>query len=85
MLADRSGGECVFPGNLRALDKYLSKLPEVIRSRYLIAYRPANFAPDGKYRNVRVTAAREGKRFKVHVRKGYYARLAANRTDVAER
>jgi Ca-activated chloride channel homolog len=85
VLADRSGGECVFPGNLRALDKYLSKLPEVIRSRYLIAYRPANFAPDGKYRNVHVTATREGKRFKVHVRKGYYARLAANRIDVAQR
>ncbi len=85
VLADRSGGECVFPGNLHALDKYLSKLPEVIRSRYLVAYRPADFAPDGKYRNVRVSAARDGKRFKVHVRKGYYARLAEKRIDVAQR
>jgi len=85
ILADRSGGECVFPGNLRALDKYLSKLPEVIRSRYLVAYRPADFVPDGKYRNVRVTAGRDGKRFTVHVRKGYYTRLAATGIDVAQR
>jgi len=34
--------------------------------------------PDGKYRTVQVSAAKEGKRLQVHVRKGYYARLAAS-------
>lgn len=75
-MADRTGGESMAPGNLRDLDRYLSELPEVIRSRYLIAYRPADFAPDGKYRTIRVTAAKDGKLLRVHARKGYYARQA---------
>ncbi len=73
-LAERSGGQAMFPQDLRALDHYLSKLPEVIRNRYLLAYKPANFAPDGKYRTIAVTAEKDGKRLQVHVRKGYYAR-----------
>ena len=78
VLSERSGGESIFPGNLRALDRYLGDLTQVIRSRYLIAYKAADFMPDGKYRTVQVSAAKEGKRLQVHVRKGYYARLAAS-------
>ncbi len=85
VLADRSGGESIFPGSLSALDKYLSRLPDVIRSRYLVAYRPSGFAPDGKYRTIRVIAAKDGKRLKVHVRRGYYTRLAPNPISVARR
>ena len=78
VLSERSGGESILPGNLRALDRYLGDLTQVIRSRYLIAYKAADFMPDGKYRTVQVSAAKEGKRLQVHVRKGYYARLAAS-------
>jgi Ca-activated chloride channel family protein len=85
VLAERSGGESMFPGNLGALDKYLTKLPDVIRTRYFVAYRPAAFRPDGKYRTIQVTASKDGKRFKVHVRKGYYARLAPIGPDLAQR
>jgi VWFA-related protein len=74
LLAERTGGASLFPGGLRALDSYLNELPETIRSRYLVAYRPADFKPDGRFRRIRVTAARNGKRLRVHVRGGYYAR-----------
>lgn len=77
MLAQRTGGESIAPGNLHALDQYLSQLPDVIRSRYLIAYRPADFSPNGKYRTIRVVATKNGKHLKVHARKGYYARLGS--------
>lgn len=76
-LAARSGGQAIFPGSLGALDRYLAKLPEMIRSRYFIAYKPANFAPDGKYRSIRVIAEKDGKRLHVTTRKGYYPRVAA--------
>ena len=76
-LAARSGGEAIFPGSLNALDRYLAKLPDVIRSRYLIAYRPANFAPNGKYRSIHVQAEKDGRRLHVTTRRGYYARVAA--------
>ena len=78
MLAERSGGEAMFPGDVITFQKSLEKLRELIRSRYLLAYKPANFAPDGKYRTVRVFAERNGVRMRVHVRKGYYARETAH-------
>lgn len=73
-LAERTGGAAIFPHDLRGLDHYLAKLPDVIRNRYLVAYKPAEFSPDGKYRTIAVTAEKDGKRLHVHARKGYYAR-----------
>ena len=80
LLAERTGGESFFPGNLRSLDASLNELPTVIRSRYLIAYKAAGFKPDGRFRPIHVTAEKDGKRLHVQVRKGYYARatLASN-------
>ncbi len=75
-LAERSGGEAMFPGDLFALHAHLSKLRDLIRSRYLIAYKPADFAPNGKYRTVNIAAEKDGKHLQVHLRKGYYARHA---------
>jgi Ca-activated chloride channel homolog len=77
VLAERSGGEAMFPGDLFTFQKSLDKLRELIRSRYLLAYKPADFVPDGKYREVHVAAEQEGKHLRVHVRKGYYSRAAA--------
>lgn len=75
VLAERSGGESMFPGDISALDKTLEKLRDLIRSRYLLAYKPAGFAPNGKYRTIHLTAEKNGRRLEVHTRKGYYARL----------
>lgn len=74
-LAEFSGGKFMFPGDLNALDRVLGRLPDVIRSRYLVAYKAAEFADDGRYRKLHVTASKNGKRLKVHVRPGYYARV----------
>lgn len=78
-LAERSGGEALFPGDMSTFEHSLDKLRELIRSRYLLAYRAAGFEPNGKYRPLRIIAERDGKRFQVHVRKGYYARRAETR------
>lgn len=76
MIADGTGGEAKYPRNMSDLDRYFNQLSEVIRSRYLIAYKPAGFIPDGSFRKLRVTATKDGRTLQVHVRKGYYARLA---------
>ena len=78
-LAERSGGASFFPGGLKALEQSLGKLRGVIRNRYLVAYKAAHFAPNGKYHSIRLSAAKDGRHLQVHVRKGYYARLAQNR------
>lgn len=78
VIAERSGGESLHPRALRDLECYFQQLSEAIRSRYLIAYKAADFVPDGSYHRLKVTAERNGKRLRVHVRKGYYARMAWN-------
>jgi VWFA-related protein len=75
LLAERSGGEAMFPAYIRNLDSSFDKLRDVMRSRYFVAYRPADFQPNGSYRTVSVIADKDGKRLQVRTRKGYHARL----------
>jgi len=49
----------------------------LIRSRYFVAYKPANFQPNGSYRAISVIAEKDGNRMQVRARKGYHARLDA--------
>lgn len=77
-LAERTGGEAIFPSEMVMLGRAFDKLHDIIRSRYLVAYRPADFTPNGAYRAISIVAEKDGHRFQVHTRKGYYARLAAN-------
>lgn len=72
-IAERTGGEAMFPGDLRTLNKTFDKLRDVIRSRYLVAYRPADFQNDGRFRRITIIASKNGRRMKVHARDGYYA------------
>ena len=76
-LTERTGGEAMFPGDLRTLNKTFDKLRDVIRSRYLIAYKPADFQSDGHFRKIAILASRNGKRLRVHARQGYYAPFEA--------
>src|SRR5262249_7160330 len=70
-LAERTGGEALFPGDMGTLNKSFDKLRDIIRSRYLIAYRPADFQNDGRYRKINIVASQNGRRLKVHARQGY--------------
>jgi VWFA-related protein len=77
-LAEHSGGEAMFPGDILTLGKSFDKLHDLIRSRYFIAYKPAGFQPNGSYRTISVIAEKGGKRLQVRARTGYHARLEAN-------
>ncbi len=72
-LAERTGGASFFPGSLGKLDRRLSDLQEVIRSRYLISYKPSNFEADGSYRSISLVAQKSGHKLRVYARHGYYA------------
>jgi Ca-activated chloride channel homolog len=73
-LAERSGGEAMFPGDVFTLTHSFDKLRDLIRSRYFVAYKPANFQPDGHYRTINISAEKDGKHFQVRARDGYHAR-----------
>lgn len=76
VIGERTGGESTSPTSSRQLMKYVEQLAAVIRNGYLITYKPSEFVPDGRYRSIHVEAFSDGKGARVHVRKGYYARLA---------
>lgn len=72
-LAQLTGGASFFPGYEARLKGTLADLQQVIRSRYLISYRPAAFRRDGRYRTLEIVARRSGRRFKVNARRGYFS------------
>jgi Ca-activated chloride channel family protein len=74
-LAENSGGEAMFPGDVLTLNKSFDKLHDLIRSRYFIAYKPADFQPNGSYRAISIVAEKNGKHLQVRARKGYHARV----------
>lgn len=77
VLAERSGGEALFPRDMITLGNSFGKLRDLIRSRYFIAYKPADFQADGSYRTINIVAEKNGKRLQVQARKGYRSRVEA--------
>lgn len=75
-LSELTGGASYRPGSVSKLQASLSDLQEVIRSRYLISYRPASFERDGRYRAIDITAEKNGHKLRVYARRGYYAAAA---------
>lgn len=65
------------PPTAKSVGKAFAKIAEELRSRYAIAYRPADFKADGHYRRIAIAASRQGENLKIRTRKGYYARLAS--------
>lgn len=82
-LAETSGGEALFPDGLM-LGRTFHKLHDIIRSRYMVAYRPADFVADGSYRTVRIIAEQNGEHLRIRSREGYHARLAAPSSDKSQ-
>ena len=74
-LAQLTGGVAFFPGSAGHLNRSLAELQQVIRSRYLISYRPAEFHLDGRYRPIAIIAEKSGRKLKVNARKGYYSTI----------
>jgi VWFA-related protein len=75
-LSELTGGTAFIPGSVRGLKGSLAELQQVIRGRYLVSYKPAAFQRDGRYREIDITAQKDGHKLKVYARKGYYASAA---------
>ncbi len=72
-LSSLTGGTAFAPDSLRGLGNSLSELQQVIRARYLVSYRPAQFQMNGAYRAIDIKAEKDGHKLTVYARKGYYA------------
>ncbi|HEY5175625.1 MAG TPA: VWA domain-containing protein [Terriglobales bacterium] len=69
--ADETGGKAFFPFKIQDVADAFSQIQDELRSQYAVSYKPADFAPDGKYRKIEIMA--DNKKYKVRARKGYYA------------
>jgi Ca-activated chloride channel family protein len=72
-LSELTGGAAFTPGSAHRFNGSLADLQQVIRSRYLVSYKPALFKRDGQYRAIDITAAKDGHKLHVYARKGYFA------------
>ncbi len=70
-IAEATGGRSFFPFQMRDVSDAFLSIQEELRSQYAMAYKPANFAADGRYRTIEILAQDKG--LKVRTRKGYYA------------
>lgn len=73
-LAAPTGGQALFPGNSRKLARAFGRISEELRHRYAVAYRPPEFAANGRFHRIRIQARYSGKKLRVKAREGYYAR-----------
>jgi VWFA-related protein len=70
-IAEATGGRAFFPFQIRDVSDAFVSIQEELRSQYAVAYKPANFVADGRYRTIEILAQDKG--LKVRTRKGYYA------------
>lgn len=74
LLAGPTGGQALFPGAARKLKRAFASISEELRHRYAVAYRPPDFAANGRFHRIRIQARFSGKKLRVKARKGYFAR-----------
>ena len=72
-LTRATGGRSWYPADVSEIERIAPEIAHEIRNQYVVGYTPANTAPDGTYRKIRVDVAVPN--VNVRTRAGYYARV----------
>jgi VWFA-related protein len=70
--AEATGGRVFFPLRIQEVSNAFAEIQDELRSQYVVAYKPQDFAQDGRYRAISIDAPRRTN-VKIRARKGYYA------------
>jgi len=70
-MAVATGGRIFFPFKIEDVSNAFAEIQDELRSQYAVAYKPADFQADGRYRTIEIGA--DNKKYRVRARKGYYA------------
>jgi VWFA-related protein len=70
-LAEATGGRAFFPFKMKDITRSFDAIEDELRSQYVVAYRPADFDADGRYRTIEISSLK--KDLQVRARKGYFA------------
>ena len=71
-LSDATGGRAFFPLKVQEISNAFSEIQDELRSQYAIAYKPADFVPDGHFRSIQIQAQNH-KSLQVRARRGYFS------------
>ncbi len=71
-IAEATGGRSYVPFQITEVANAFSAIQEELRSQYAIAYKPAGFNADGRYRSIEIAAVTQ-KGLRIRSRHGYYA------------
>ncbi len=71
-IADATGGRAFFPFQMRDVSDAFLSIQEELRSQYAMAYKPADFIADGRFRTIQIQTV-PNRSLKVRTRKGYFA------------
>lgn len=69
--ADETGGRAFYPSKISDVVSAFRTIEEELRSQYAVAYKPAEFVADGRYRSINIQA--RNKDVLIRARKGYFA------------
>jgi VWFA-related protein len=56
---------------MKDITRSFGAIEDELRSQYIVSYKPSDFASDGRYRTIQITA--NNKDVQVRARRGYYA------------
>ena len=73
--AEATGGRVFFPLRLEEVSNDFAEIQDELRSQYVLAYKPQDFASDGRYRAILLTTPNR-QNVKIRARKGYYSPTA---------
>jgi len=74
-LAEATGGRMLEVRGIDKLEAALDEISDELHHQYSLGYYPENKNWNGKFRNIQISAG--DKNYKVHARKGYYAKPPA--------
>ena len=70
-IAETTGGRAFFPFKIQDVANAFSDIQDELRSQYVVAYKPADFLADGRYRSIQINTP--NRKLKVRARQGYFA------------
>lgn len=71
LLTRYAGGQILAARETAELSHAFAQVEDALRSQYSLAYKPANFTPDGSYRTIELHCAKP--KLRVQCRRGYFA------------
>ena len=70
-ISDATGGRAFFPFKIQDVADAFSAIQDELRSQYFLAYKPADFLADGRFRAIDIVA--DKKNMHIRAKKGYFA------------